>query len=71
MIEGPLASVRDDRPESTTYDGPAEALQGVWVALRSNMRAVVDSVSLADVVAGELPSNVAELAADPEAWSPH
>jgi Rrf2 family protein len=71
VIEGPLASVRDDRPESTSYAGPAEALQEVWVALRSNMRAVVDNVSLADVAAGELPAKVARLAADPEAWSPH
>src|SRR4051794_34845326 len=71
VIEGPLASVRDERPESTTYQGPAESLPEVWVALRSNMRAVVDSVTLANVVDGELPAKVAQLAADPEAWGPH
>jgi Rrf2 family protein len=71
VIEGPLASVRDDRPESTTYQGPAEALQEVWVALRSNMRAVLDGVTLQDIVDGELPPKVARLASDPEAWAPH
>jgi Rrf2 family protein len=71
VIEGPLATVRDDRPESTTYRGPAEALQEVWVALRSNMRAVLEGVTLQDIVDGELPAEVARLASDPEAWAPH
>ena len=69
VMEGPLASVRDQRPESVSYAGPAELLQEVWVALRSNMRAVLEQVTLADVVEHELPSEVAKLAADPEAWS--
>jgi Rrf2 family protein len=71
VIEGPLASVRDDRPESTEYQGPAEALQEVWVALRSNMRAVLDGVTLQNVVDEKLPAKVARLASDPEAWSSH
>ena len=51
VMDGPLASVRDQRPESVSYSGSAETLQEVWVALRSNMRAVLEQVTLADVVA--------------------
>jgi DNA-binding IscR family transcriptional regulator len=71
MMEGPLASVRDQRPESVSYAGAAEVLQEVWVALRSNMRAVLESVTLADVVEHDLPADVTALAAAPEAWQPH
>ena len=70
-MEGPLASVRDQRPESITYAGAAETLQEVWVALRSSMRTVLERVTLADVVGHELPTEVKALAADPEAWHPH
>jgi len=67
-VEGPLASVRGEPPEATSYNGPAESLQTVWVALRANLRAVLDQVTLADVVSGRLPPAVAALTADPEAW---
>ena len=69
VMEGPLASVRDQRPESVSYSGAAETLQEVWVALRSNMRAVLEHVTLADVVKHRLPAEVAKLAADQNAWS--
>ena len=65
-VEGPLASVRGQRPDQLTYGGSAEPLVGVWVALRANIRAVLDSVTLADVVAGLLPDPVRGLAEDPE-----
>jgi Rrf2 family protein len=71
VMEGPLASVRDQGPESVSYAGAAEMLQQVWVALRSNMRAVLERVTLADVVEHDLPTEVTALAADPEAWHPH
>jgi Rrf2 family protein len=67
-VEGPLASVRGEPPEETSYPGAAEPLQQVWVALRASMRAVLDEVTLADLVAGELPPGLAELTRDPEAW---
>jgi Rrf2 family protein len=68
-VDGPLAAVRGERPESVTYDGPAEPLQRVWIALRRNLRAVVEHVSLADLAAGALPASVDALADDPEAWT--
>lgn len=67
-VEGPLASVRGERPEDVTYTGAAERLQDVWIAVRVNLRAVLEAVSLADVVAGDLPDGVRQLTADPGAW---
>jgi Rrf2 family protein len=68
-VEGPLASVRGDSPESLRYDGSAEPLQQVWIALRGNIRAVLETVSLEDLVRGKLPRSVAQLARDPDAWA--
>ena len=67
-VEGPLASVRSHRPETLEYDGLAEPLQTVWVALRQNIRAVLESVTVEAVVSGKLPKAVVELTKDPEAW---
>jgi Rrf2 family protein len=67
-VEGPLASVRGEAPEGLEYSGSAKDLQTVWVALRANLRQVLEQVTLADVVAGELPRGVAALADDPDAW---
>jgi len=49
--------------------GEAVPLQKVWIALRANLRAVMDDTSLADVVSGELPAAVRELSEPAEAWS--
>jgi Rrf2 family protein len=70
-VEGPLASVHEARPEEITYQGPAESLQEIWVAVRANLRAVLEAVTLADLAKGTLPDSVKSLAADPEAWRPH
>jgi Rrf2 family protein len=70
-VEGPLANVRGERPESVEYSGPAELLQEVWIAVRANLRAVLESVSLADLASGRLPEEVGSITRDPEAWEPH
>jgi Rrf2 family protein len=71
-VEGPLASVRGERPEDLEYRGDAEPLRDVWVALRANIRGVLESVTLADVVSGELPPAVRELVVGhPEVYEPH
>lgn len=67
-VEGPLASVRGEAPERVQYNGAAQALPRVWIALRGSLRTVLEQVTLADVVAGELPPDVARLADDPQAW---
>jgi Rrf2 family protein len=70
-VEGPLANVRGVRPEELDYEGSATALRDVFVALRANIRAVLEDVTLANAAAGELPDRVRDLVRDPEAWSPH
>ena len=67
-LEGPLAAVRGERPEDARYEGPAAHLQDVWVAVRAALRLVLESVTLADVLAGTLPPAVADLVASPDAW---
>jgi Rrf2 family protein len=67
-VEGPLANVRGEAPESVHYHGPAEALEHVWIAVRANLRAVVENVTVADVASGSLPGPIAKLAKDPDAW---
>ncbi|WP_043646689.1 RrF2 family transcriptional regulator [Nocardia thailandica] len=68
-VESPLASVRGQRPEDVRYPGAAASLQRVWIALRVNIRAVLENVSIAELAAGELPGFVGELTADPGAWA--
>src|SRR5213076_2614495 len=67
-VEGPLASVRGGPPEDATYPGAAAALPRVWIAVRANLRSVVEHVTLADLAAGQLPPAIDKLAEDPEAW---
>jgi Rrf2 family protein len=67
-VEGPLVGVRGQRPEEIEYVGSAEALQQVWIALRANLRKVLENVTVADVAAGELPKDVLALTRIEEAW---
>jgi Rrf2 family protein len=69
-VEGPLANIKDARPEELSYPGPAAALREVWIAVRANLRSVLETVTLADLAAGVLPSEVRELVRDPDAWVP-
>jgi Rrf2 family protein len=70
-VEGPLANVRGEWPEAVEYPGAAEALREVWIAVRANLRAVLESVTLADIADGNLPKPVTILTQDPEAWVHH
>jgi Rrf2 family protein len=69
-LDGPLAEVRGLRPESATYQGAAQHLQDVWVAVRAALRGVLEQVTLDDLVRGRLPRSVARLTQDPDAWQP-
>jgi Rrf2 family protein len=70
-VEGPLAAVQGTRPEGLHYQGAAARLPEVWVALRANLRAVLERVTLADLAAGALPESVATLTTTADAWQPH
>ena len=66
--QGFLADVHGQRPEDVDYPGPAHALGIVWVAARDSYRRVLEEVTLADVVAGNLPAHVSELVQLEDAW---
>ncbi|MFE9636644.1 RrF2 family transcriptional regulator [Streptomyces sp. NPDC006463] len=69
IVDGPLVSVRGVRPPDLSYTGPAESLLPLWIALRANVREILDGVSLADVASSDLPTDVSALADTPGAWS--
>ena len=63
-VDGPLADVHDESLRDLRYPGPAAGLPEVWMAVRGSLRRVLETVTLADLVAGELPPEVAELATE-------
>ena len=68
-VEGPIANVQSAPPESITYRGHAEHLAEVWIAVRASVRGVLEQVTLADLVSGELPPVVEHLSGSPDAWA--
>ena len=70
-VEGPLANVHEARPEEIRYEGPAKPLREVWVAVRANLRAVLEHVTVADLARGSLPPSVKSVTAARDAWRPH
>lgn len=67
-VEGPLANIQDLPPEETRYVGAAEKLRDVWIAVRQNLRQVLEQVTLADLAAKRLPAEVTALLDQPQAW---
>ena len=67
-VSGPLATVRGTRPPAIEYNAAAEPLRDVWVALRANIRAVLERVTLADLAAARLPAAVKKIADNSENW---
>jgi len=70
-VEGPLADVRGTRPEALRFTGPATALRDVWLANRVSVRRVLEHVTIAAVVADELPADVRGLLDDPDVLVGH
>jgi Rrf2 family protein len=64
---GPLATVRGVRPQSLEYVDSAEALRELWIAVRANLRGVLETVTLADLAGGRLPPRIRKLAEAPDA----
>lgn len=65
-LDGPLAEVHDLSLSTLEYKGPAADLRTVWMAVRASLRRVLETVTLADVVAGALPDHVRALAEEYE-----
>jgi Rrf2 family protein len=68
-VEGPLANIHDVAPETTEYPGNAAHLREVWIAVRANLRAVLEQLTLAQVRSGELPDDIRGLLDAPGAWT--
>ncbi|MDX3572019.1 Rrf2 family transcriptional regulator [Streptomyces sp. ID05-47C] len=67
-VDGPIVSVRGERPTALTYTGTAQPLLPLWIALRANVRKILEGVTVADIAADALPAPVRDLAAEPAAW---
>ncbi len=61
ILDGPLARVRGQHPEATDYRGSAKHLQEVWIAVRANLRSVLEHVTLLDVIVGRLPTMASDV----------
>jgi Rrf2 family protein len=68
VIDGPLAAVRGVRPSELDFPPPAEPLRDVWVAVRASLRAILEDVTLADIVRNELPAAVSDWTSRAGAW---
>ena len=67
-VDGPLVGVRGQRPEEVSYVGAAEPLALVWIALRVNLRAVLELVTVDDIASRKLPESVVALTREEDAW---
>jgi Rrf2 family protein len=68
-VDGPLANVGGTRPDALKYEGAAEPLRDVWVALRAALRSVLERTTLADVAENRLPKEIQAVVKDPDAWA--
>ncbi|GAB2973166.1 RrF2 family transcriptional regulator [Nocardioides montaniterrae] len=70
-VDGPLVSVYGLRPEAVSYNESAEVLQHVWIAARSSLREVFETVSIQALSDRELPADVKARTDDDDAWASH
>ena len=67
-VDGPLTLIQGQRPESVSYAGSSRHLHELWIGLRAALRAVLETVTVEDLVRGQLPADVRSLVDDPDAW---
>jgi len=67
-VEGPLANIHESAPEELHYEGAAERLRDVWVAVRHNLRQVLENVTLEELASGRLPWQIDAMLNDPQTW---
>ena len=70
-VDGPLVSVYGMRPEAVSYQGAGEVLQLVWIAARSSLRDVFETVTIRALAEKDLPRAVMERTSSDEDWQPH
>ena len=62
VLDGPLAEIHDKSLSTLEHDGASAQLPRVWMAVRANLRAVLEQVTIDDLAKGRLPSHVEVLA---------
>jgi Rrf2 family protein len=67
-VEGPLADVRGEAPETLDYPPSTDVLRMLWIATRASLRAVLENVTLADLASGALPEDVLGYTEQAGAW---
>jgi Rrf2 family protein len=67
-VEGPLADVRGEAPETLDYPPSTDVLRMLWIATRASLRGVLENVTLADLAAGALPKDVEGYTEQSGAW---
>jgi Rrf2 family protein len=65
-LEGPLANIHDTSLRDLQYHGTATALATVWMAVRTGLRDVLEKVTLAHLIANDLPNHVGAMAREYE-----
>jgi Rrf2 family protein len=70
-VDGPLVSVYGLRPEAVSYNESAEVLQHVWIAARSSLRDVFETVTIQALADRALPDVVTSRTQSEDAWQPH
>ncbi len=60
-IDGPLSHVHGMRPDELTYPEDLRHMFDLWLAARAAVRLVLDEVTLAELVTGVFPPDVAKL----------
>jgi Rrf2 family protein len=68
-VDGPLANIGGLRPDQLNYEGTAVPMREIWIAVRAALRSVLETTTLADVAGGELPPEITEATANPDAWA--
>jgi Rrf2 family protein len=67
-VDGPLLRVQGARPEAVQFEGVASPLRDVWIAVRVSIRSVLEATTIANLIEGQLPPDVADLLRQPGAY---
>lgn len=70
-VDGPLVSIYEKRPEAVRYNDTAQVLQPVWIAARSALREVFETVTIRHLADQALPEPIMARTRDEEAWKSH
>ena len=69
VVDGPLAAVKGERPESVKFKESAKHLTDVWIALRVSLRKTLEGVTLDQIESGQLPTRIKKATSQPGAWT--